>query len=371
MWALAPSSPATARDRALRRAQVTAAEWSLARTPDDRPPPPAQPGPAPAFTDPYFTPPTQWGLLAGPGWSADLTTLGPRPRIAILDSGIDATHEEWGGPASPLVAPRSTLRGDTNAADHGESGHGTHVAGIAAAPANGVGVVGVAPASPAAQVIPVQIADTMGASTDETMMKGIRHAVNNGAKVINISAGGPGFSRAFQDTVLFATRKGALIVASVGNQGQDVNALNFPAGYSRVLGVGAQCDGNITFDCPAPFQAATFSNHNRTVNVIAPGVNILSSVPTRVTDRAVAPGYALKDGTSMAAPYVTGVASLVMAANGGRLSPYQVARQITNTADRPGPQRPRRRQRLGPGQPARGGHAAGAGRRRRPRSTTT
>src|SRR5687767_15338503 len=52
-----------------------------------------------------------------------------------------ATHEEWGGPASPLVAPRSTLRGDTNAADHGESGHGTHVAGIAAAPANGVGEV--------------------------------------------------------------------------------------------------------------------------------------------------------------------------------------------------------------------------------------
>ncbi|HTI34695.1 MAG TPA: S8 family serine peptidase, partial [Miltoncostaea sp.] len=192
--------------------------------------------------------------------------------------------------------------------------------------------VGVAPASPTAQVIPVQIADTQGASTDETMMKGIRHAVANGAKVINISAGGPGFSRAFQDTVLYATRKGALIVASVGNQGQDVNALNFPAGYSRVLGVGAQCDGNVTFDCPTPFAAATFSNHNRTVDVLAPGVDVLSSVPVRVTDRAVAPGYALKDGTSMAAPYVTGVAALVMAANGGRLSPYQVARQITNTA---------------------------------------
>jgi subtilisin family serine protease len=332
VWALAPAHPATARDAALRRPRVTAAEWSLARTPDDRPPPPAAPGPAPVFTDPWFTPPSQWGLLAGPSWSADLTTPGPRPRIAILDSGIDPTHEEWGGPASPLVAPRSTLRGDRNASDHGDTGHGTHVAGTAAAPANGVGVVGVAPASPAAQVIPVQIADAQGSSTDETMMKGIRHAVANGARVINISAGGPGFSRAFQDTVLFATRRGALIVASVGNQGQDVNALNFPAGYSRVLGVGAQCDGNVTFDCPRPFQAATFSNHNRTVDVIAPGVNILSSVPVRVAERAVAPGYALKDGTSMAAPYVTGVAALVLAANGGRLSPYQVARQITNTA---------------------------------------
>ena len=123
----------------------------------------------------------------------------------------------------------------------------------------------------------------------------------------------------------------------MGNQGQDVNALNYPAGYRRVLGVGAQCDGIVTFDCPRPFQAATFSNHNRTVDVIAPGVNVLSSVPKRVTEREVAPGYALKDGTSMAAPYVSGVAALVMAANGNALSPYQVLRQIENTANDLGP----------------------------------
>ena len=163
-------------------------------------------------------------------------------------------------------------------------------------------------------------------------MRGIRHAVVNGARVINISAGGPGYSQAFQDTILWATARGALVVASVGNQGQDVNALNYPAGYRRVLGVGAQCDGVVTFDCPRPFAAATFSNHNRTVDVIAPGVNVLSSVPRRVTERAVAPGYALKDGTSMAAPYVSGLAALVIAANNGTLSPYQVLRQIENTA---------------------------------------
>ncbi len=188
-----------------------------------------------------------------------------------------------------------------------------------------------------APVIPVQIADRDGSSTDETMMRGIRHAVINGAKVINISAGGPGYSQAFQDTILWAAARGALVVASVGNQGQDVNALNYPAGYRRVLGVGAQCDGVVTFDCPRPFATATFSNHNRTVDVIAPGVNVLSSVPKRVSERVVAPGYALKDGTSMASPYVAGVAALVMAANGGTLSPYQVLRQIKNTATDIGP----------------------------------
>ena len=333
VWGVTAASPASARGRALQRPRVSGAEWSLTRESADRPAPPTPPATPPAITDPFFTPSSQWGLLGGPTWGADLTVTGPRPTIAILDSGIDNTHEEWGGPASPLVAPRSTLRGDDDASDHGLSGHGTHVAGIAAAPANGVGIIGVAPSvAGAAPVIPVQIADRDGSSTDETMMRGIRHAVVNGAKVINISAGGPGYSQAFQDTILWAAARGALVVASVGNQGQDVNALNYPAGYRRVLGVGAQCDSVVTFDCPRPFAAATFSNHNRTVDVIAPGVNVLSSVPRRVTERVVAPGYALKDGTSMAAPYVTGVAALVIAANNGTLSPYQVLRQIENTA---------------------------------------
>lgn len=332
VWGLSPAA-GSVRGRALARPQVTGAQWSLRRQSADRPIPPTPPGPAPVFIDPFFKPSSQWGLLGGPTWGAELTVSGPRPPIAILDSGIDATHEEWGGPASPLIAPRSTLRGDNDAADHGLSGHGTHVAGIAAAPANGVGIVGVAPAAAGtAPVMPVQIADRDGSSTDETMMRGIRHAVVNGARVVNISAGGPGYSQAFQDTILWASARGALIVASVGNQGQDVNALNYPAGYRRVLGVGAQCDGNVTSDCPRAFAAATFSNHNRTVDILAPGVGILSSVPARVTDRQVAPGYALKDGTSMAAPYVSGVAALVMAANGNRLSPYQVMQQIENTA---------------------------------------
>ncbi|HEX2503892.1 MAG TPA: S8 family serine peptidase [Miltoncostaeaceae bacterium] len=318
---------------------MSGAEWSLARRTDEhpRPPPPAPLGPAPAFTDPLFTPVVQWGLLSGRStWGGELTTPAVRSRIAILDSGLDGTHEEWAGTPSPVVAPRSTLRGDDEASDGAESGHGTHVAGIAAAPANGIGIVGVAPArAGAAEIIPVQIADRVGRSSDQTMIRGIRHAVRNGAKVVNISAGGDGYSQAFQDAILWATREGALVVASVGNDYG--NALNYPAAYRHVVGVGAQCDDHVSPDCPRPFGVAEFSNRNRSVDVIAPGVNVLSSVPRRVTSRAVRPGYALKDGTSMSAPYVAGVAALVMASNGNALSPGQVLRQIENTAVDLGP----------------------------------
>jgi hypothetical protein len=335
IWALSPNDPRSARAAALRRPAVRTAEPAPVRTKDElaRPAPPRPPGPTLGLTDRFFTPGLQWGLFGNTGWGTDLLSSLPRPRIAILDTGVDATHEEWSGPASPLVAPRSTFRGDNDASDIGDTGHGTHVAGIAAAPANGLGIVGVAPgAARQAEVIPIQIANAAGKSSEDTMIRGIRHAILNGARVINISAGGCTYSQAFQDTVLWATERGALIVASVGNEGDDVNNLNFPAGYRRVLGVGAQCDGAVSFRCPTPFGVASFSNHNSSVDVIAPGVNVLSSVPRRVTDDAIEPGYALKTGTSMAAPYVSGVAALIMAANPDRLSPGQVMRQIENTA---------------------------------------
>jgi subtilisin family serine protease len=341
IWTLTPSDPATAREAALRRQAVVAAEWSLARDTSElpRPAPPVPPGPPPAFSDPLLTSTRQWSITQGGStWGTDLTVTGPRPRIAILDTGVDADHEEWSGPGTPLVAPRSTVRRSNDADDWAGVGHGTHVAGIAAAPANGVGIVGVAPGrAGVAEVIPVQIADREGRSSDDATIRGVRHAVLNGAKVINISSGGPGYSRAFQDAVLWATQRGALIVASVGNEGDGENGLNYPAAYPRVLGVGAQCDGQLQPDCPVPYGVAGFSNHNRSVDVIAPGVNIISSVPPQVQDRVAQPGYALKDGTSMAAPYVTGVAALVLAANPDGLSPWQVLRQIENTARDVGP----------------------------------
>jgi hypothetical protein len=336
IWSLQPRRPLSARRLALARAQVDSAQWSLEQSqdasadPKATPPPAVAPGP---FNDPYFIADDQWGLFT-PYWSPSLTGYAPRPRIAILDGGVDDGHEEWGGPSSPLVDPHSTYRNDDNASDWGRTGHGTHVAGIAAAPANnGVGVVGVAPAAAGvAEVVPVQIADREGRSTDETMMKGIRWAVLHEARVINISAGGPGYSRAFQRTVDWAYARGSLIVASVGNEGESENEVNFPAGYKHVLGVGAQCSAKVDPpDCPTPFGVADFSNHNGSVDLVAPGVNVLSTVPKRVKDRELTPGYALKDGTSMAAPYVAGAAALAFASHPGA-TPYQVMRQLENTA---------------------------------------
>jgi hypothetical protein len=355
IWEVSSAKASSARALVLARPGVVRTEWALVRTTDDltrmRPTPPAT---LPLLTavepiDPLYAnagPAQQWSLRLG-NWSPGLGA-NARPAIAILDSGVDSTHEEWRN-SGALFAPRSTLRSTGVAEDIAMNGHGTHVAGIAAAPANGVGVVGVAPAAgvtlPDSQygpgqstgvskLIPVQIADPLGRSTDGTIIRGIRWAVNNGAKVINISSGGPGYSQAFQDTVNWAYKRGAVIISSVGNEGDIDNPVNFPAGYDHVIGVGALCDATVDgVDCTTPYGRAQFSNYNYSVDLLAPGVNIPSSIPISVHEREISPGYGFKDGTSMAAPYVAGVAALVYASHPG-ISPFQVTRILESTAAR-------------------------------------
>ncbi len=346
VWSLVPTSPATARAATLGREGVARAEWAMSRRLADLPVrKPAWPATTPqiAVTEPvdrYYADASangQWSMHTGL-WNIGLTAYAERPIIAILDTGIAVDHEEWRTPGL-LVSPFSTIRNTPSADDISTRGHGTHVAGIAAAPADGVGVVGVAPANllptmPGARVMPVQITDRRGNSTDITMMAGIRWAVGHGAKVINLSSGGPGYNQAYQDTVNWAFKRGALIVASVGNEGQDNNPVNFPAGYDHVLGVGAVCDAEVSLpDCPEPFGRATFSNVNYSVDVLAPGTGILSTVPIRVVENLRAPGYGYIEGTSMAAPYVAGTAALVFASHPG-ITPYQVTRIIESTASR-------------------------------------
>ncbi|MFN8121546.1 MAG: S8 family serine peptidase [Thermoleophilia bacterium] len=339
MWRLTPARRAGIREAVLRRPSVRAAEWPLVRRSAERASPvaPLAPIPLAPLTDPLSG--EQWGLQQD-GWDARLVGREPRPIIAILDGGLDLQHPEWSGAnAGVIIAPHSVIpgRNQLNVDDWGRTGHGTHVAGIAAAPANGIGVVGVAPASAQSRLMPVQVASRDGEFLDEDMIAGIRWAVRNGAKVINISAGGPGDTYAFQRVVYWATRRGALIVAAVGNEGDGDNKLLYPAAYRRVLGVGAQCGPERTPDCRTPLGVAAFSQHNRSVDLIAPGVDVLSTVPKEIADDEISPGYAFRDGTSMAAPYVAGVAALVQAANGNALTPYQVMRHLESTARDLGP----------------------------------
>lgn len=334
VWRLMPRNPATVLAAAGARRGVVAAEWPLVRRSDARdvPPPPlaaVDPGP---ISEPFQA--RQWGLAAA-RWSPADTGRTPRPTIAILDGGIDRDHPEWSGPDSPLTGGFTAFPGQSDALadDWGLTGHGTHVAGIAAAPANGLGIVGVAPGrATGASVMPVQVADRFGDFSDADLIAGIRFAVQNGARVINISAGGPGAVAAFERTVYWATQRGAVIVAAVGNEGDGSNPVNYPAAYRRVIGVAAQCSADINAACPRAFGVAAYSNRNTTVDITAPGDGIVSTVPSNIDRDLIAPGYGIKDGTSMAAPFVAGAAALLQAANGNRLSPFQVRRQLQNTA---------------------------------------
>ncbi len=338
IWAVGATSRAGQVAGVATHPRVVLAEWSARRSTDAirRPARPLPRTLPPDPDDSLFGPENQPGLFAGT-WGPTSVAIARRPRIAILDSGVDVEHEEWGGPASPLVAGRSTWTRSKDSDDWGINGHGTHVAGVAAAPANGVGIVGVAPARRSgAQVIPVQISDTFGVSQDEQIIRGVRWAVRRGARVVNISSGGPEFNRTFQEVVWWAEEKGALIIASVGNDGDGANTFNYPAGYQRVLGVGAVCNGTASVDCPDATGPAIFSNRNASVDLMAVGVGVVSSVPDRVRRDRVAPGYATNDGTSFSAPFVTGAAALVFA-NHVNPSPFQVRRALLNAATDIGP----------------------------------
>jgi len=341
IWELAPLDAGTARASVTRRPGVIRAEWSMTRHLSSfpvtrRPAIAALPEIAVAEpSDSRYVDGVggQWSMHTG-RWYPSLTGQTSRPIIAILDAGLDTTQKEWKAPGL-TVSPWSTSRNIPSAPDISISGHGTHVAGIAAAPIDGSGVVGVAPASAAHPVMPVQVVlNSSGASTDATIMAGITYAVNHGAKVINISSGGPGYSQAFQDTVNWATKRGALIMASVGNEGLLDNGLNFPAGYDHVIGVGAQCDGVVDSPyCPTAYGRAAFSNSNFSVDVLAPGVNILSTLESGVADMTEPAGYGRMDGTSMASPFVAGTAALAYSSHPGA-TPFQVGRLIELSGSR-------------------------------------
>lgn len=229
----------------------------------------------------------QWGLaeLGAPGaWSL---TQGAGSVVAVIDSGVDGSHPDLAAAMVRGVNTR-TDRGDYTEPTVDPDGHGTHVAGIIAARAgNDKGVVGVAPQ---ASIMPVKVLGADGAGYMGDVVEGIVWAADNGADVINMSLGGPDadFSA---PAVAYARAKGVVVVAAAGNEGS--SAPSYPAALPGVISVSAlDRDGEVD----------TYSNYGTTIDLAAPGSDILSTVPD---------GYGYMTGTSMAAPHVAGVAALV------------------------------------------------------------
>jgi subtilisin family serine protease len=278
-------------------------------TPPAAPPPPPAP-PAVSATAPASDPLTgRQAFLAQINWSPPAAG-GRRPVVAVLDTGVDADDPDLRG-AVLAGAARSFVRGMDPLED--PSGHGTHVAGIiAATPGNGVGGSGVA----RARILPVTIADASGQATTSALVRGVRYATARGARIINISFGGEGFSQLEQDAIDAAVRRGVLVVVPAGNTGGRSGPSEYPGAYRHVMAVGAlRRDGRVL----------PLSERGDQVAIAAPGDRVLSS--------SVGPTVRLvpRTGTSMAAAVVSGAAARVMAAR-PRLSAQRVRALLEATA---------------------------------------
>jgi uncharacterized protein YkwD len=237
--------------------------------------------------DPQYS--QQWALpkISAPqAW--DKTTGGGI--LAIVDTGV-SQHPDLVG---KVLQGYDFANGDSSPDD--DHGHGTLVSGVAAASGdNGAGIAGVCWGC---KILPVKVLGSNGSGSYSAIAQGIVYAVDHGARVINMSLGGPSAAQTMEDAINYAWNKNVLPVVAAGNAGS--SAPNYPAACANALAVGAT-DSND--------QLASFSSYGAHVRIAAPGVGILGT--------ARGGGYSSASGTSLACPIVTGEAGLVLGMNPG------------------------------------------------------
>jgi thermitase len=274
--------------------------------------------------DPDFG--SQWGLAkiaAVAAWNlfpGSYAPASPGVRVAVVDDGIDSSHSDLSARVDTTLGADCRDERIGCVADPAVdtvNGHGTHVAGIlGAATDNGVGVAGTAFD---AQLVPVKVLDASGYGSYAAITNGIVWAVQHGAKVINLSLGGPDPSETLCGAV--RTAEGApyftLVVAAAGNRSSGAPPFeSYPAACPGAIGVAA------TDQTDAP---ALFSNEGYpSVFVAAPGAAVYSTLP--------GDSYGSLSGTSMATPFVTGLAALLFSKNPTWSLP-EVVRTIAGSAD--------------------------------------
>lgn len=246
--------------------------------------------------------------------------------VAVVDTGVTPV-EDLGG--TELVPGWNFVDNTPDA--HDDHGHGTHVAGtIAQTTHNGVGVAGVAYR---AKIMPIKVLSGSGSGSVGGIAEGIRWAADHGARVINMSLGGPFYSQVLAKAVRYAHDHGVVVVCAAGNDGR--GKVSYPAANAGAIAVAAtQYDEGTTF----------YSNWGKEISVAAPGGNTRldqngDGVPDGVLQNTVTPGnidkqdYLLFMGTSMASPHVAGVAALLVSA--GVHDPAEVQRLLEKTAHKP------------------------------------
>ncbi|MCU5600789.1 MULTISPECIES: S8 family peptidase [Bacillus cereus group] len=303
---------------------------------------------------PKMLDPDQWGLknINYPGKDINveeawkITKGSPDIVVAVIDNGVDWKHTDlmdriWTNKKETLNGKDDDgngyiddIRGwdfadnDNNPDEHDDDDHGTPIAGVIAATENGSGTIGVAPN---VKIMPLRVLGNKNNSNDNniaSMVKAIDYAIKNGAKIINFSIGTPSESLTIKEAVKRAKDANVLFVAAAGNTesgGKNNDTTPFyPASYSKefsnVIAVGNMEEtGSIAFT----------SNYGvKSVNIAAPGTSILS------TSNIIGNGemYTSENtGTSFAAPFVTGVAALMLSVN-SNYTPEQIRKIIEETA---------------------------------------
>jgi subtilisin family serine protease len=249
----------------------------------------------------------QWHLNAIKAPEAwEITQGSEAVRIAVLDSGLDASHEDLAAKALPGW---NIIGGNGDTLD--VQGHGTKTAGAAAAATNnGIGVAGVAWANP---VVPYVVLNASGSAYYSHIASAIMMAADAGIRIVSISIAGPSSSSTLANAIAYAWNKGTVVFAAAGNYG--TNAPYYPAATPYAVAVGAT---------DATDAKASYSNYGSWVTLFAPGHSILTTLNGG--------GYGYASGTSYAAPIAAGVAALVLSKNPS-LTAAQLVDILRNTTD--------------------------------------
>jgi len=265
----------------------------------------------------------------------DTETGNPDVVIAVIDTGVDYNHPDlseniWTNndeiPNNGIDDDNNGYIDDTKGWDFAnndndpidDNSHGTHCSGIISAVGNNnIGITGICWNC---KIMPIKFLGSHGGGSLEDGANAIIYAADNGVDIISMSWGGLGESQILKDALDYAYSKNVVLVAAAGNNNLDLDHTPYhftPAGYKNVISVAATDEND---------EIAGFSNYGRQIDIAAPGVNILSTIPTYITN------YSNKSGTSMACPYAAGLAGLILSIN-PNLNPSMVKTIIQSSTD--------------------------------------